>query len=418
MKFFTPRPAPSSQSGFTLLEILLVVAISAVLFVGIMGLTRDWANSQAANSAGQHLQRVTTAVQGYVEANWANLAETTDAVNGGAAGWGELRNKLNQEGLLTNGALQSPMGTPLQISYVRTGGESRAVIFGTQTLPYPRVIEAARQSGSYGGTRSTFPDANTAVGAFGQWRVAANQLFPGGNFPCVPNGNDACLVSVVTYDDTVLCGMYLYRNATGCIGGNSMSTNLDMQDNNITNARDINTVTMTASDQATTGNLTVNGTSLLNGQTTMNSGLDVTGGPVNVNGDASFSNNVQMTGNANLRVLTLDANTVETDRIETTNLQAENMSVNGAMVVDQDVTMNGNLTVNGTGEILAGTLNAGQINANNGSIQVKTAEVQNSMNITGDVKITNGVVSTEQLTITKCTKIDVNGVTKPYGNCP
>jgi len=416
-------PAPiilNSQSGFTLLELLLVIGVTAVMFLGIMQITRSWMQAEIAGKAGQHMQRVTTAVREYVEANGVGpLAETADAINGGAAGWADLRAKLEQENLLNAGVLQSPLGVPLQISFSKNGSVSHTVIFATAPLPYDRVMDAAKQTGNSGGFLSVLPDANNAYGGYGQWRVAATQLYPAsaGVFPCIPTARgQSCFLSLISHTDEELCGLYLYRNPTSAsCGGNAMATDLRMNNNNISNANEVQTANMTVNQDANLGQMAVAGTTTLNGQTAMSGGLDITGGDMTVNGDATFTNNV--TASNTLRALKLDVATIDAERIETTNLDTDQMNVAGKLAVDENMSVNGDVTIKGTG-IYASEINAGQVNAGDGQIRVGTVDVQNNMNINGNVAISGGTVSTDQLVIKKCTRIDIgSGASKNYGDC-
>lgn len=418
----SPHTRPSSQSGFSLLEILLVIGVTSVMFLGIMQITTSWVNSEISSGAGQHMQRVTNTVQNYIEANWENLTETTDAVNGGAAGWDELKTQLEEEGLIVNNQLRSPLGVDLQISFTKSGGMSRAIIFSTTPVPYTRANEAARQVGNSGGTLSFFPNANFAFGAFGQWRIPVTQLYPAtaGAFPCTPNQGNSCLVAMVGFSDATLCGTYLYRaSIADCPDGNRMATDLNMNNRDINNSQNILAENLNVSDTATLGNTTVAGNTNLNGPATMNNGLNIAGGGMSVTGDANFSGNVQMAGGGNLRALTLDVNTIEAERIEATNLRAENVNVNGSLAVDNTVTVNGDIRVNGAGsEIFAGAVNAGQFTAGSGEIQVGTMNVQNTMQISGQVELTGGAISADRVVITRCTTIrDAGGELRTYGSC-
>src|SRR5690606_28812135 len=160
----------TSQSGFTLLELLLVVGISALLLLGVTRLTQSWVDEELATGAGTHLSRVGSVVQRYVEARWAVLTPTTDALNAGGE-WADLVTILQEEGVLAGGALNSPLRVPLQISDSNAGGVYRATIFGTDTIPNRMVLRTARQAGNFGGAVTTVVDANNARGAFSQWAV-------------------------------------------------------------------------------------------------------------------------------------------------------------------------------------------------------------------------------------------------------
>ena len=403
---------PDHQGGFTLLELLLVIGLLAVLFLGITKITNSWMNAEIASGAGQHMQRVTKSVEEFVGGNWSTLTETADALSGTGT-WANLRTKLNDEGLLNNNQLVSPLGAPLRIAFSRVGGLSRVVIYTTTTLPYERVAEAARQSGNSGGTISRFPNATNAYGGYGQWRLPVTQLLPAsaGAFPCTPTNNaQSCFVSVISFSNTTLCGLYLYRNTTSCTDGTTMAADLNMNNRNITNANTVTTRTMEVTENANLANMNVAGTTRLNGQTMMTNGLNVTGGTMNINGEANFSQDI--TANNTLRAQNLSVSTIEAERIETTNMDVDAMRVNGRLAVDDSVAVNGDVTVAGGG-IYAAEINAGRINAGTGQINVGAVDVQNTMNITGNLSVVGGTVLTDQMVVTKCSRVQG----QQFGNC-
>ena len=182
----------SSQSGFTLLELLLVLGVAAIILVGITQITRSWVDSESASSAGQQLARVSQITQKFVESNFGTLPATNDALaEPPGSPWEDLKTTLSQEGMLNGGVLRSTFNVPMRISYVVdisvTPAVYRASIYTTTNLPNKRVLQAARQAGNNGGTVTVMPttpsSANFANGAFGQWQIAVNQLSPSGFFP-------------------------------------------------------------------------------------------------------------------------------------------------------------------------------------------------------------------------------------------
>lgn len=410
-----PRTS-SSENGFTLLELLLVIGVTAVMFIGIVKISTGWMNNEVSTNAGQHMQRVNTAVHSYMEANWAApLTETTDAVNGGASGWEGLRTKLEQEGLLTGGQLVSPLGSPMRITFFRTGTIARAIIFTTTPLPFERVLEAAQQTGNTGGTLAVRPDVNSAYGAYGQWRVPSTQLYPAtaGAFPCVPSNTNSCFISLVSQSTGTLCGLYLYRvpAETGCLG-NTMMTDLNMNNRNITNANQVNTTTTNVAGNANMNNMNVAGTTTLNGPTTISNTMTV-GGTMTVSGDANFNGEVTMTGGGQLVANRIAVNTIEAERIEATKLQADEIDVSGTLGVAQDLTVNGNMTVNGTNGIYAASVNTGLVQAGNGVVSVGSVDIQNTMTVTGNMTVSGGGVFTDHMAIMRCTVIQG----RTYGSC-
>ena len=415
------------EGGFTLLELLLVIGVAAVLFLGISQITASWIDSEVSTGAGQHLQRVSTVVQNYVEANWNNetepLTPTSDALHDASSGWTGLKNSLQQEGLLSNGELRSPLNTVLKIGYVVDAGIYRATIYAPQSLIYKRVAEASRQAGNTGGMISFFPDSTNAFGAFGQWIVPITKLLPGGTAPCIPSEGNSCLVAVISYNQQTLCGPYLYRtNVAGtCTGGNTMTTDLRMASHDIVNAGNLDMDNMTVRNEAVLGQMVVDGKTTLAGPVTSSGGMIVNtansgGNPaIRVSGDTVFSGDVTQTGNLNI-VGDLNTTSIATPKIETNEMHAQNLTMtNGTLAVDKEISVGENVNVTGAGsQILAATVNAGEVNTNNGAVNVGTMNVQNTMNISGQVNVTGTTLSADRLIANDCTEI----AGKKYGTCP
>lgn len=419
-----------SEQGFTLLELLLVIGVAAIVFLGITQITRSWVDSESASGAGQHLERVSRLTHKYIEARFATLTASDDVLADAAANplspWVDLRNTLQQEGLLTAaGNLRSPFNVPMQISYVIDNSVSptvyRAAIFTTQNLPNKRVLQAARQAGNTGGTVTVTPTnpnpamANDAIGAFGQWRIDVSRLMPSAAFPCPRTNMRGCLISLVSFNQDTLCGPYLYRDSIpACANANTMTTTLNMNNNDIVSAGSLDTQNLTVSDTASLGNTTVNGTAALNGPTTASRGMTVANG-MTVSGTSNFSDNVNMVGGGTLNVTQMNASHVQAISVRSNRLEIDNMHVNnGTLTVDDDVNINNTLTVGGTAFV--GTVNTGTVNANGGAMTVGTMDIRNQMNINGSVQMNGGAnLTVDRLIAQRCVDIQTD---KKYGICP
>lgn len=402
------------QSGFTLLELLLVIGVTAVLFLGITQIMRGWVNGETSTSAGSHLQRASALMQRHIENNWAILTDTNDALNDGRAEWIDLKTSFQNAGLLNGNQLRSPLGVPLAISFLKVGTISRGVIYALTPVSQKQALDAARQSGNVGGTLSNFPNNTNAYGAFGQWRVPAGQLMPGGAaLPCTPGATTSCLVAVVSFNSTTLCGSYLYRTTqAACASANTMQTGLNMNNHDISNAKDVSTADLNIANTAALGDTTVNGTTTLNGPATAASGLNVTAGGMTVSGTANFANNVTVVGD--VTAPNVNAVNVQSDNILANEIKAANLNMpNGKLAVDESIAVNGNVSVAG-GEVLAASVNAGQIDASAGNITTGTVTIQNQMVINGQVRVTGGALAADHLVAEHCTI--VNG--ESFGNCP
>lgn len=428
-------PHRSQEHGFSLLELLLVIGVLGIVILGVTRITQSWIDGETANNAGQHLARVTGYVQKFVDARGLELPSSSDVIaSGQVAGspWEDLYNSLDQEGLISaDGALRSPSGVELIITYIADPATKtyRASIISLDNLPNRRALQIARHVGTTGGTVAAMasnPSAiDQATGAFGQWSIDVANLVPGGAaaFPCDRTTERGCLVSIVNYTEDELCGSYLYRHATACPDGNTMYTDLNMNNQTIQNAAHIDTADLYVSDLANLGNTTVSGPANFNGPTVVAGGLTVNSG-MTVTGDANFANNVNMTGGGTLNVTHLNAHDIRTPSISTNNLDAQDMNVSGAVAVHDNVTVSGNVVVQSTDPsnpsgIYASTVNASTLNATGGQITTGMMNVQNTMTVTGGLQIT-GTTSpqrtlvTDRLVADDCVRI--NSIPETYGN--
>lgn len=344
MRYFSSR-----EQGFTLLELLLVIGVSAILLLGVSQIARSWAESASARGGGAHLQKVTDVTRNFVEANWSTLTPTADVVtesmNVGSP-WNNFYPLLFNAGLLdlnTNQIL-SPAGTPLSIAYeidntIPTQPVMRATIYSTRPLPNAKVYATAREGGAYAGTWLKHVDAamnngEFALGAFNQWRLplakitAAGAPYAGAAAPDILNGY---FLSVVEIAQTQAIGPYLYRQA---IGGdptlNTMSAPLDMNNNNIDNLGSLSVASLDVTGPTTLQDITVTGVSNFAQGLTVQNNLDVTGA-MNVAGTTT-TNALNVAGTVtttNLTSATLDTQNLATDVITS----ATGLTVNGPMTL-------------------------------------------------------------------------------------
>lgn len=414
------------SNGFTLLELLLVVGVTALMFAGIAALSRSWLESEIAAGAGQHMQRVSRIVEDHIKANWGTLPATNNALTDANPGWAALRQTLQQENLFDGTRIRSPLGVDLRISYVRQGVAPneifRATIYTVNNIASSRALNAARQAGGTGGVIANFPNPNNAIGAYGQYQVAVANLAPTPPLACVASATRSCLVAVVAVNSAVMNGSFLYREDMGNNALNTMSTDLIMNNNNILGANDINANNLNIANDANLGTTTVAGNTTLNGPATMTNGMTVNGG-MDVTGNASFANNVIMNDGV------LSADTINSTRIQaptitanTFNTQDLTVTGNGNVAIEGTVNVQGN--VNTTGQVLATELNAGSIQTNNGAIRTGSIDVSNTMTINGDVTFAdpnNRVMVVDRLVSDDCVRIPDNldpTITKNYGICP
>ena len=211
---------------------------------------------------------------------------------------------------------------------------------------------------------------------------------------------------MISYNRDTLCGPFLYRdNIPGCSDANTMATSLNMNGKNIDNASNVSTDDLYVKNSASLGATTVNGEATFNGQTTASNGMDVKNGMA-VSGNADFNNNVNMAG-GNLNATNMNVSNVQAQQIKTNNLDTGAMTVNGAMIIDDSLSVNGNMNVNNPGsQMLVGSVNTGNVDASSGAINVGTMNIQNTMNVTGNFEIVgaNRELVLDHLTAEQCVK--------------
>ena len=279
---------PSRQNGFTLLELLLVVGLSALLIIGVAQMARDWADSENAKGAGVHLQKTSDAVQEFVAANWATLTPVNDAVwdglNTAGSPWNGLVGALGSAGVLdaTTNIINSPVGSPLLIGFNIAGVAPNRTFTTLVYTPNPvlnkRVRAAAREGGPFAGVWLSYPDVTKATGAFNQWQVPDTMLIGGVSplYTATPTTDKGYLLSVITINESQMVGPYLYRDFVGGTQYNTMSTPLNMNGNDIKNIAVLSAIRMNVTDTVTTNDLVVNSSSQL-GQLNVGNDMTVTG---------------------------------------------------------------------------------------------------------------------------------------------
>lgn len=395
----TQSVAKNSESGFTLLELMLVVGVSAMMFLGITQITKSWIESERAAAAGRHLEQVTMVMDKFLRANWAVLNTTVladeddaleDAVNNGAPSpWNDLLQSLIGAGLLTaadGSNLRSPLNTRLVISYHPPGvGEPRRLAVHTEdAIPNKRALDTARKGGTFAGTVTDFPDANTVTSAFGQWSVARADLV---GIDSPPDPQNGFVVGVVTYNDATLYGSYLYRQDVGVANLNQMGTNLDMADNDILDGGTITSNMLNVQTNGTGGGqaniggtLTVGGMSEFNAPVTATAGL--TANRLTVTGDGEFAGNITAP-NGDIQAGTMSANIINAPAIQTASFQANNLDVQGNMTLSDELTVQGDMNV--TGNVSSNEVSTGRLTS-------ADAITAGQMNVVNNLTIQNGAV--------------------------
>lgn len=345
------------QIGFTLVELMITVAISTMLLAAGVWIKNELYQIDKATSQGTHLATLTNSVGTYATVYHNNLVNNT-AIAGYTNIYAPTIAELRTAGYVpANFNATSDYGFAYSIAVARypTGCTAPncditilVCVNGSITDPRSGLVDgpalgsAAQKAGQDAGY-STPSVPGTITGLAAAWTTAN----PAGNVPgvlCMRAGYGSSGWS-----------QFLRRDS----GDAGMTGNLKMGGNDITNAAAVNSVTLNNTGNATVGgNLGVTGSSTLAGITNngnltntgniTNSGALATGnttitGTVNVSGNATLSGNTTVGGTLGVSGLTTTAGITNTGTISNT----------------------GNITT--TGDVTTGRLKLNTIVVNNSS---------------------------------------------------
>lgn len=242
------RTRSSTQRGFSLLELMVVLGIVAVLMLAYWALKRDDSTSLKNAAVAAALAKVSDAAQAYAKANSAALQ---------AAAGPTTSVTVTVPQLISSGGHLDPSfpavnayGQTWRVRYIEPSvGNLQALVdsYGGATLSFDSLAEIAQMAvkdgapaGIVSGTApySGAPagcsgaSANYARGVFGDWCVMLS------NFGGSPG--DGHLAAAVFYADASVNDDFLHRTANADHQLNSMSTSIDMQGHSLDNVGVIN----------------------------------------------------------------------------------------------------------------------------------------------------------------------------------
>lgn len=242
------RPRSFKQRGFSLIEMMVVLGIVAVLMLAYWALKRDDSTSLKNSGVAAALAKVSDAAQAYAKANSAALL---------AAAGPTTSVSVTVPQLIAGGGHLDPSFPAVnaysqtwRVRYIEPSpGNLQALVdsFGGVTLSFDSLAEIAQMAVKDGAPAglisSTAPfsgapagcsgaSLNYARGVFGDWCVMLS------NFGGSPG--DGHLAAAVFYADASVNDDFLHRTANADHQLNSMSTNIDMQNNNLDNVRVLN----------------------------------------------------------------------------------------------------------------------------------------------------------------------------------
>ncbi|ANY85495.1 hypothetical protein BB934_45585 (plasmid) [Microvirga ossetica] len=349
------------QRGLSLIETAAVLGVASALLAHFATVQGDSAETMKAKAMAERLIEVQYGAASYIRANNATLlanlttsptvipATGTGTFVGGLKslqGAGVLppsfvdKNGYNQGHVLIVRKVSSPSGDKIE-GIVTTAQPMGGGWSSTGTMNDRVLAKAAQFVGASGGYVPAKPlnsdDAGHIVGMGGGWRSKAADWGTSGAAPRA----GVSLVATLAYMEGTAMADYLYRTDIGVPEANRMHTQIDMNNNNIKDAKDVTAKGTISAD----GNIA--------------SKKDVTaGGNVTADGYLATDQSVYATQNVQA-----GGNVSSGATVSGINIWAS-QSIEG-----HDVTARGNMTANGT--VTAGwgvTTNNGNINAANGQL--------------------------------------------------
>ncbi|AEK57825.1 prepilin [Acidithiobacillus caldus SM-1] len=218
--------------------IFALMAIALMVPVGIHVLN-DQSRQTMATVAALQMARIQKAAEGYITANAAAIEGTATSTNPATITIPMLVNT----GYLPNGfQANNPYGQTWEVQVLQPSpGQLQALVLSTGGNPVPtRSLGLAAQiAGAAGGVvgggsgTSSVPGcgAGQACGVYSGWKVPTSGF----------NAQPGHLAALIEYSNGQIQNDYLYRvSVPGQPQLNQMQTNLDMGNNNVNNAYDVN----------------------------------------------------------------------------------------------------------------------------------------------------------------------------------
>ncbi|KVH04376.1 shufflon system plasmid conjugative transfer pilus tip adhesin PilV [Burkholderia sp. AU18528] len=215
-----PRARPARRmSGFTMVEMLAVLALAALMMAGLVTLTNSSLDDTRAQQAALYQSQLTAAATRLIRQNYTALAAQATTTSPVIV---KMTGSPYQLSTYLSNALSgtNPYGqTPCLLVYAAPGGASPValqallVTEGGRTIPDPELGYIAANAGPGGGSiQATNNASGAATGAFGTWKVDTPN--PANRSCTSTKTGTGHLASLIFYDGTQAQNVdYLYRVA-------------------------------------------------------------------------------------------------------------------------------------------------------------------------------------------------------------
>lgn len=350
---------PNRANGFTLVELAIAIAISALIISGGLAFQLDTVRKQQASAQGDQIKTLNGYVATYETNYYGNLVNGTPIAgvsNEYAPTVAELKTigvipaSFNATNLYGGGFTISVSKTPTSCvapncditGTVALNNVIKNPVSGTPD--YPLLGTAASEAGGDAG----FSDSG----------APANITGPNGTFTLAnPNGAIAGILGMRSGYGSSGFSQFLRRD-----GSLPMLGNLDMGNNNVTNAATVTATGLTVNGNASITGSTTTGTLTSTGATTV--GSLISNGNVSVTGNITDTGGIASTGNITTSSALL-SNTLAPNSGTTLGLNAVTTNFNGGTGIINAGNINGS-NITATGNVsAAGTTSGGYLKANN-----------------------------------------------------
>ena len=323
------------SAGFGVIDAMLGLAIMTTAGVSGVKYLQYQQQENMVQSVSTQARQVSDALAGYIKTNYQTLENQINGQGGSPVvlSGTNLINVLTTSGFLPPGFTGTNILGESYIAgikeYTSAAGTSLTAVLettGGTPIPDKYVGQAAALLGAQGGfiPSTNFSGAfglcnGCAQGVGGSWRLANAGHSYGMTDSQLSSGSH--LIVYLNYSPQSLMGDTLYRSNVGNPAGNTMSTDLLMNGNNLSNAGTVNTSNITSPN----GTISLNGNSIANAGTVNTSNITSPNGTISLN-----SNAISSAGNIDTASITSPTGTVNANA---------NVNSSGALTATGDTTL-------------------------------------------------------------------------------